>query len=92
MSRLTIESPAVRRIAAEMGITVMTDQQGKDTADTSMGVVVESRYFVGDVLITRAVVPGKSGNGDFEWAIGDAVFTNPVAALRHADLLQRTGL
>lgn len=89
---LSVENPAVRRTAAEMGIQVWTDQLGKDTADTSTGIVVESRYFIGNVLIERAIVPNGVGNPTFQWTVRGEHFTTAVAALRHADLLHRTGL
>lgn len=89
---LTVENPAVRRIAAALGLTVTTDQEGKDGAETDTGIVIESRYFVGGVLVTRERGADELGFGSREWHVGGQVFTNPTAAFRHAGLRDRTGL
>jgi hypothetical protein len=91
-ARLSVENPAVRRIAAQMGITVLTDQEGKDAAETDTGIVIESRYFVGDVLVTRERDTDSLGLGSRGWYVNGEVFRGPVDAFRHADLLARTGL
>lgn len=65
---LTVENPAVIRIATQLGLLITTDQEGKDNADTSAGIILESRYFVGGVLVERVVAPAATGR-QFIWTV-----------------------
>lgn len=84
MNALPVNNPAARRIAAELGYTVTTDQLGKDTADTSMGVLIESRYFINGVLVERAIGRNNAGNATFEWTTKGETFGSPTQAFAHA--------
>lgn len=77
---LPVENPAVRRIAAALGLTVTTDQAGKDGAETDTGIIIESRYFVGDILITRERGIDVLGFGSRDWYVGGEKFGGPSQA------------
>jgi len=79
-TRLAVENPAVRRIAAALGLTVTTDQEGKDNAETDTGIVIESRYFVGDTLIIRQRAVDVLGFGCRNWYVNGEEFGGPSEA------------
>lgn len=78
--RLPVENPAVRRIAAALGLTVTTDQLGKDTAETDTGIMIESRYFVGETLIERKRGIDVLGFGSRDWWVDGEKFLGPSEA------------
>lgn len=86
---LPVENPTIVRLANENGLTITTDQQGKDDARAQLqqhgGLMVESRYFVNGVLFTREIGTNpKNGLPTFEWKCGGETFTNPVDAVKKA--------
>jgi hypothetical protein len=83
---LQVENPTVRRIANQLGITITTDQLGKDNADTSTGIVVESRYFIGRILVERTVASVVTGQ-QFIWTVAGEDFSTARSAIARAAVL-----
>ena len=89
MNSLPVENPTVTRFMRETGLTITTDQQGKDDARAQLeqhgGVMIESRYFVGGVLVTRAIGRNpRNGMPTFEWSACGETFTGHIEAFRKA--------
>ena len=87
--RLAVENPTIVRFIQEHNLPVWTDQQGKDDAKAQLvqhgGVMVESRYFVGGVLITRAIGTNpRNGMPTFEWTCEGETYSNHLKAIRRA--------
>lgn len=92
-ANLPVENSTIVRLNTELkartGLTIMTDEQGKADGEADRaqhgGTMVESRYFLEDILITRAIGTNpNNGMPRFDWSCEGQTFRDAVSAIRHA--------